>query len=131
MSPNMLFALVDGNQKPPLACAVQCVVGGDGLSLSIAAASIVAKVLRDRAMARLDLRYPGYGWDRNTGYPTPGHRAALGTIGLTCHHRRSFAPVFNLVGTGATTEEWDAEMEWIPDVDGSSELDGFTQSAAS
>ena len=66
------LALVDGNRPPALPCAVRCVVGGDGLSLSIAAASIIAKVLRDRAMARLALRYPGYGWQTNAGYGTRG-----------------------------------------------------------
>ena len=90
------MALVDGNQPPNLPCAVQCVVGGDGISLSIAAASIVAKVLRDRAMARLAVRWPGYGWDRNAGYPTAAHRAALLKLGPTRHHRRGFAPLRQL-----------------------------------
>ena len=84
------LALVDGNRPPALPCAVRCVVGGDGLSLSIAAASIVAKVLRDRAMARLALRYPGYDWDRNAGYGTAAHRLALVALGATRHHRPSF-----------------------------------------
>ena len=87
------FALVDGNQAPDLACPVQCIVGGDGKSLSIAAASIVAKVVRDRAMARLAQRYPGYGWERNAGYPTAAHRAALEALGMTPHHRAGFGPV--------------------------------------
>ncbi len=64
------LALVDGNQPPPLPCPVRCVVGGDGLSLSIAAASILAKVMRDRAMARLDPRWPAYGFAGHAGYPT-------------------------------------------------------------
>jgi ribonuclease HII len=89
-------ALVDGNQPPPLPCAVRCVVGGDGLSLSIAAASIVAKVLRDRAMARLAVRWPGYGWERNAGYPTAAHREALIRLGPTRHHRIGFAPLRQL-----------------------------------
>ena len=89
-------ALVDGNQPPPLPCAVRCVVGGDGISLSIAAASIVAKVLRDRAMARLALRWPGYGWERNAGYGTAAHRAALHRLGPTRHHRASFGTVRQL-----------------------------------
>ena len=84
------LALVDGNTPPALACAVRCVVGGDGVSLSIAAASIVAKVLRDRAMARLGLRYPGYDWHRNAGYGTLAHRRALLLLGPTCHHRPTF-----------------------------------------
>jgi ribonuclease HII len=86
-------ALVDGNLAPPLGCAVETVIGGDGLSLSIAAASVVAKVRRDRIMQALALRYPGYGWESNAGYPTPAHSAALRRLGLTPHHRRSFAPV--------------------------------------
>jgi ribonuclease HII len=87
------IALVDGNVPPPLACAVRTVIGGDGLSLSIAAASIVAKVTRDRLMRRLALRYGGYGWDTNVGYGTPEHQAALRLLGPTPHHRRSFAPL--------------------------------------
>lgn len=84
------LALVDGNQPPALPCAVRCVVGGDRLSLSVAAASIVAKVLRDRVMARLALRYPGYDWHRNAGYGTLAHRRALVALGLTRHHRPGF-----------------------------------------
>ena len=87
------FALVDGNQPPTLPCTVHCVVGGDGRSLSIAAASIVAKVLRDRAMARLALRWPGYGWEHNAGYGTATHRAALLRLGPTRHHREHFGTV--------------------------------------
>ena len=86
-------ALIDGNRAPRLACRAVTLVKGDSLSLSIAAASVVAKETRDRAMAQLDLRYPGYGWAQNAGYPTAAHRAALGVIGLTRHHRCSFAPV--------------------------------------
>jgi len=87
------LALVDGNQPPRLPCPVRCVVKGDSLSLSIAAASILAKVTRDRAMARLDGRWPGYGFARHAGYPTAAHRAALAKLGPTPHHRRGFAPV--------------------------------------
>jgi ribonuclease HII len=90
------LALIDGNQPPPLSCAWQCVVGGDGISLSIAAASIVAKVLRDRAMARLALRWPGYGWEHNAGYGTKMHCAALRRLGPTRHHRLGFAPLRQL-----------------------------------
>ena len=86
-------ALVDGNQPPRLPCRVECVIGGDGLSLSIAAASILAKVVRDRAMARLCARWPGYGFSRHAGYATPEHREALARLGPTPHHRRGFAPV--------------------------------------
>jgi ribonuclease HII len=91
------LALVDGNQAPDLPCAVRCVVGGDGSELSIGAASIVAKVVRDRCMARLDRRYPGYGWPENAGYGTAGHRAALRALGATVHHRAGFGTVRQMV----------------------------------
>jgi ribonuclease HII len=90
------FALIDGNQPPTLPCPLQCVVGGDATSLSIAAASIVAKVLRDRAMARLAVRWPGYGWEHNAGYGTAHHRDALARLGPTRHHRLTFAPLRQL-----------------------------------
>jgi ribonuclease HII len=85
-----MVALVDGNQAPPLPCTVKTVVGGDGRSLSIAAASIVAKVTRDRLMHALAPRYPGYGWETNVGYPTAAHRAAILVMGVTPHHRKRF-----------------------------------------
>lgn len=87
------LALVDGDRAPQLACPVECVIGGDGLSLSIAAASVLAKVTRDRLMRRLAPRYPGFGWEHNMGYGTDEHREALWRLGPTPHHRRSFAPV--------------------------------------
>jgi ribonuclease HII len=87
------LALIDGNRPPRLDCPTLCVVGGDGKSLSIAAASIVAKVIRDRAMTRLAVRYPDYGWDGNAGYPTAAHRAVLERLGATRHHRPGFGPV--------------------------------------
>ncbi|HXZ00519.1 MAG TPA: ribonuclease HII [Stellaceae bacterium] len=92
------IALVDGNVPPPLPCPVRTVIGGDGLSLSIAAASVIAKVTRDRLMRRLALRYGGYGWETNVGYGTPEHQQALKLLGLTPHHRRSFAPVQLVLG---------------------------------
>ena len=91
-------ALVDGNTKPPLTCRIRCVVGGDALCLSIAAASIVAKVVRDRAMTRLALRFPHYGWDSNAGYATGAHRRALLAHGATPHHRAAFGTVRLLRG---------------------------------
>jgi ribonuclease HII len=94
MTPDLV--LVDGNRPPVLGCPVRCVIGGDGLSLSIAAASIIAKVLRDRAMARLSVRFPGYGWNENAGYSTPAHRAALAALGPTIHHRPEFGAVRQL-----------------------------------
>ena len=87
------WALVDGNRPPLLSCPVRCLVGGDGLSLSIAAASIVAKVTRDRQMVALAEQHPGYGWERNAGYGTPEHCEALLRLGVTAHHRRRFGPV--------------------------------------
>ena len=87
------LALVDGNRAPALPCPVETVVGGDAACLSIAAASVVAKVTRDRIMTRLAGVYPGYGWDRNAGYGTAQHRAALARHGITPHHRRSFSPI--------------------------------------
>ncbi len=87
------WALVDGNRAPDLPCPVRCVVGGDARSLSIAAASILAKTTRDAGMARLDRRWPAYGFARHQGYPTAAHRAALLEHGPSPHHRRGFRPV--------------------------------------
>jgi ribonuclease HII len=87
-------ALIDGNRVPDgLPCDGQAVVDGDARALSIAAASILAKVARDREMAELDARHPGYGWAANAGYGTQQHRDALLRLGVTEHHRRSFKPV--------------------------------------
>jgi len=86
-------ALIDGDRVPTLACPAEAVVKGDGRSLSIAAASVVAKVTRDRQMAGLAACHPGYGWERNMGYGTPEHRVALARLGATPEHRRSFRPV--------------------------------------
>ena len=82
--------LVDGNDPPVLPCACEAIVKGDGRVLSIAAASIVAKVMRDRAMTRLDKAFPGYGFAEHAGYGTPRHRAALASLGPCPEHRRSF-----------------------------------------
>jgi ribonuclease HII len=87
------MALVDGNIAPPLACKVETVVKGDALSFSIAAASVVAKVTRDRIMRALAPRYPAYCWHTNVGYATLDHGEAIRRFGVTRHHRRSFAPV--------------------------------------
>jgi ribonuclease HII len=87
------IALVDGNVAPDLPCPVETVVKGDALSFSIAAASVVAKVTRDRIMRALARRYPGYGWDTNVGYSTREHFAGIARFGVTPHHRRSFEPV--------------------------------------
>jgi ribonuclease HII len=91
-------ALIDGDRCPDgLPCPATPVVGGDGRSLSIAAASIVAKVARDRLMADLAQQHPGYGWETNAGYATKMHLSALRDLGPTPHHRRSFAPVRNIL----------------------------------
>jgi ribonuclease HII len=88
------LVLIDGNQKPPeLGCRAEMIVGGDAVSYSIAAASIFAKVTRDRYMARLAESFPQYGWRTNRGYGSAEHLAALRLHGPTPHHRRSFAPV--------------------------------------
>lgn len=87
------LVLVDGNAAPDFGCPAQCVVGGDAISLSIAAASVVAKVVRDRAMERLARRWPAYGWERNAGYGTPIHRAGLMAHGVSPHHRAAFGTV--------------------------------------
>ena len=86
-------ALVDGNKDPGLKMPTQTLIKGDARSLSIAAASIMAKVFRDRLMKNLAEDYPDYGWDQNAGYGVPIHMAALGLVGASPHHRRSFAPI--------------------------------------
>lgn len=91
------LALIDGNQPPNLRCEVKSVVKGDGISASIAAASIFAKVKRDAYMAKLATQYPGYGWERNAGYGVPEHRSGLYRLGVTIHHRRTFTPVSKLL----------------------------------
>ncbi|MGO9544506.1 MAG: ribonuclease HII [Rhodomicrobium sp.] len=86
--------LVDGNRYPKFDMPAEALIGGDALSLSIAAASIIAKVTRDRIMRELACGFPVYGWERNKGYGTREHAAALKLHGVTCHHRRSFRPVW-------------------------------------
>ncbi len=94
LSPAAQFARIDGNRLPrELPCPAEALVGGDGLDPAIMAASILAKVARDRAMLALHGEYPQYGFDRHKGYPSPNHLAALGMHGPCPHHRRSFAPV--------------------------------------
>lgn len=91
-------ALIDGNLLPRgLAVPGLALVRGDGRSLSIAAASIIAKVRRDRIMVALAQQHPGYGWEKNAGYPTKTHRDALLNLGITPHHRRSFGPIHKML----------------------------------
>jgi ribonuclease HII len=93
------LALIDGNRLPAgLPCPARAIVGGDATVAAIAAASIIAKVRRDAIMVALAQQFPGYGWERNKGYPVPAHRAALIRLGPTPHHRRSFAPVHKMLG---------------------------------
>ncbi|MBK5947757.1 ribonuclease HII [Rhodobacter veldkampii DSM 11550] len=90
--------LIDGNRIPrDLGLSAEAVVKGDARALSIAAASIIAKVARDAIMVDLAQQHPGYGWEKNAGYPTPDHLAALLNLGVTPHHRRSFAPVHKML----------------------------------
>ena len=91
------LALIDGNRAPRLSCTTQTIIGGDGRSASIAAASIIAKVTRDRMMVALDAELPHYGFARHKGYGTALHQQALERHGITIHHRKSFAPVAALL----------------------------------
>lgn len=91
------WALIDGTHMPTLKCAGQTLVKGDGRSLSIAAASIIAKVTRDRLMRDLAAEFPDFGWERNKGYGTAAHIEALKTHGVTQHHRRSFKPIHKML----------------------------------
>lgn len=86
-------ALIDGNRAPELSCEVETIIGGDGLVASISAASILAKVYRDRLMMAMHQRYPDYGFDRHKGYPTAQHLEQLSLLGPCPIHRRTFAPV--------------------------------------
>ncbi|MBJ6372903.1 ribonuclease HII [Sedimentitalea arenosa] len=98
LSPPPDFVLIDGSMIPRgLALPSAAVVRGDGRSVSIAAASIVAKIARDRIMVDLAQQHPGYGWETNAGYPSKSHRLALQNLGVTPHHRRSFKPVHNIL----------------------------------
>ena len=98
--------LVDGNMLPPgLACAAEAIVSGDALSVSIAAASIVAKVTRDHLMISVGRAFPDYGFERHMGYSTPAHFEALDRHGPCEHHRRSFAPVRAALGLDTVTED--------------------------
>ncbi|MEZ5926619.1 MAG: ribonuclease HII [Hyphomicrobiaceae bacterium] len=98
-------ALVDGNRAPELDCTIETIVSGDAKVASIAAASIVAKVTRDRAMRELADRYPAFGFERHKGYGTAEHLAALRRLGPTPEHRRSFAPVAAALGESTNAED--------------------------
>jgi len=92
------LALIDGSMIPRgLTIPARAIIGGDALSVSISAASIVAKICRDHVMRDLAQHYPGYGWETNAGYPTAGHKRALRDLGVTPHHRRTFRPVHKIL----------------------------------
>jgi ribonuclease HII len=92
------FALIDGNKTPKnLTCPSEAIIKGDAKSSSIAAASIMAKVTRDRLMVALSQQYPGYGWETNAGYGTKVHQEGLKSLGVTAHHRRSFKPIHKML----------------------------------
>ncbi|OED46045.1 ribonuclease HII [Rhodobacteraceae bacterium (ex Bugula neritina AB1)] len=92
------YLLIDGNLIPKgLSLPAEAVIKGDAKSLSIAAASVLAKLARDRIMVDLAQQFPGYGWEKNAGYPSKQHRDALVNLGVTPHHRRSFKPVHNIL----------------------------------
>ena len=93
LSPMAEFALIDGNRCPVLPCPAQAIIKGDATVPAISAASILAKVTRDREMLVMDAQYPGYGFAAHKGYPTRAHLTALDTLGVSPIHRRSFAPV--------------------------------------
>jgi ribonuclease HII len=98
-------ALVDGNRAPKFSCKSTPVIKGDNRSVSIAAASIIAKVHRDRLMERLAAEHPHYGWERNVGYPTAEHLRAIEIHGITDHHRRSFGPVRDFISKKSSMRE--------------------------
>lgn len=89
--------LVDGNKLPDLEYNMYPIIKGDSKSISIAAASIIAKVYRDKLMQDLSLQYPGYYWEKNSGYGTKQHLLALNNLGVTPIHRKSFAPIYNML----------------------------------
>src|SRR5205085_11345495 len=99
-----MLVFVDGRDRIAIACECEAVVSGDAIIASIAAASIVAKVTRDRLMIRLALAHPGYGFERHKGYSVPEHYEALARLGPTIHHRRSFAPVAATLGEPVTPD---------------------------
>ncbi len=97
LSPSPAIALIDGNKCPKLDCEARALIKGDQLSLSIAAASIIAKVTRDRLMCQMALEHPQYGFERHKGYGTKAHQQALTEHGITPHHRRSFKPIRKII----------------------------------
>jgi ribonuclease HII len=109
VKPQLVF--VDGRDRIDVCCDCKAVISGDAILASIAAASIVAKVTRDRLMTRLGLLYPGYGFEHHKGYSVPEHFDALARLGPTIHHRRSFAPVAAAYGDVVTDDMETGEIE--------------------
>lgn len=99
LDPQPQHVVVDGNRCPVLPCTSEAVIKGDATVPAISAASIIAKVTRDREMVAMDATYPGYGFAQHKGYPSPAHLAALEQFGVTPIHRRSFAPVRRIVAS--------------------------------
>ena len=95
ITPN--YILIDGDKVPPIKYQAEAIVKGDERSLSIAAASIIAKVTRDKLMIKLGLKFPGYAWEHNMGYGTKKHRVGLERFGVTDHHRKSYKPIINIL----------------------------------
>ena len=112
VKPQLVF--VDGRDRIDTCCDCEAVISGDAIIASIAAASIVAKVTRDRLMTRLGLLYPGYGFEQHKGYSVPAHCQALARLGPTIHHRRSFAPVAASYGDLAVGDNSAAEIDVLP-----------------
>lgn len=98
-------ALIDGNSVPPFPCSAHPIIKGDRISCSIAAASIMAKVTRDRYMMRLAEEFPHYGWESNVGYGTKAHLQGIEKYGITPHHRTSFAAVRNFIESGSVDRQ--------------------------
>jgi ribonuclease HII len=127
--------IVDGNRLPRLeglgaALSARAIVGGDATEPAISAASILAKTARDQYMDQMDAVYPQYAFASHKGYATRKHRTLLAEHGPCPLHRRSFAPVVKLLIGAAGADEWDAEVEWIPDVEDDPELDLYRESPA-
>jgi ribonuclease HII len=110
--PQLVF--VDGRDRIDTCCECQAVISGDAIIASIAAASIIAKVTRDRLMTRLGLLYPGYGFEQHKGYSVPEHCKALVRLGPTIHHRRSFAPVAASYGDPAVAQDAAVDLDVLP-----------------
>lgn len=128
--------IVDGNRLPRLeglgaALTARAIVGGDATEPAISAASILAKTARDQYMDQMDAVYPKYAFASHKGYATRKHRTLLAEHGPCPLHRRSFAPVLNLLVGSAGAEEWDGELEWIPDVEDDPECELYREDPAS